>query len=268
MSMQRALLRALSSGVLNGMGDFFLKRHIWTVEGGEAAGLRLHLPQNREYIFGTSEVAVQETLGRYLRPGGVFYDVGANVGFFTLIAARMVGPEGRAYAFDPVAENIETVQKNALLNGFGNVRAFEVAAGRSAGVAEFLMTHWDGGGTLSSSAVRPTEPQSRRSVQVVTLDDLIASQHLERPTLVKVDVEGVELDVLEGMARTIAAAMPVVLCEIDDGDRESFLRRWQQLDDRLMSFGYSVSHLRSSYPNTNWFVGHSLAVPPSTGGTS
>jgi FkbM family methyltransferase len=136
-----------------------------------------------------SEAPVQEALGRHLRPGGVFYDVGANVGFFSLIAARLVGPTGRVHAFEPVAENAAAVRENARLSGLANVVLHEVAVGRGAGSGQMLLTAWDGGGALSTSVVRPPAPSATRTVRVVALDDFAAAERLPRPALVKCRIQ-------------------------------------------------------------------------------
>jgi len=229
-------------------------------------GLRMVLPQNRDYVLGTSEIPVQQALSAHLRPGDVFYDIGANVGFFSLLAARLVGSSGAVCAFEPVAENAATVRQNAALNDLKNVRIVEVAVGSEPGVAEFLLTEWDGGGTLAISAVQATEPVSRRTVPVDPLDDLIVDQHLPRPSFVKIDVEGVEMQVFEGMSRTLAESMPILLYEVDDGSKGAFERRWRQLDDYIVALGYRVTRLTNSYPNAHWYVGHSLALPPTMPG--
>jgi FkbM family methyltransferase len=263
MSYQQLLLKTLSSGALRrfGLGQRYLNHRTWVVEGGEGAGLRLRLPQNGDYISGQSEIPVQRELARHVRPGDVVYDIGANVGFFSLIAGRLVGRAGCVYSFEPVAENAASTCENVRLNNLANVTLFDVAVGRSSGTAELLLTDWDGGSSLSTSAVKPDEPISKRTVQVVALDDLVDREGLRAPTFVKIDVEGVELDVLMGMSRTIASSKPILLYELDDGNNDSFQRRWAELDAYVTEFGYKVAHLKPSYGNVGWNVGHSLAIP-------
>ena len=258
---QRILLRALSSRVLGTALERMLRRSVWEIEQGTGTGLKLRLPQNRDYILGLSEPPVQRALAEYLHPGDVFYDIGANVGFFSLLAARTVGPGGCVCAFEPVAANAESIRDNADLNDLRNLRVLEMAIGRSARVAEFLLTGWDGGGSLSEAAVRPSDVVSRVDVRVAALDDMIRAEGLPQPDLVKIDVEGAEMDVLAGMSATIRDRSPVLLYEVDDEDRAEFQRRWRELDSYVTGFGYEVRHLESSYPNERWQVGHSLAVP-------
>jgi FkbM family methyltransferase len=261
MTYQRILLRLLSSNLPGRSWRRFLRRRIWTIEDGEGAGLKLNFSQNSDYILGSSESPVQKALGKQFHPGDVFYDIGANVGFFSLIAAKGVGPTGCVYSFEPVSENVVSIRQNAKVNQLENIRPFEVAVGRISGNEELLLTEWNGGATLSSSVVKTSEPVSIRNVRVVALDDFIQEEKLRTPTLVKIDVEGSELDVVQGMSRTVAKSKPVLLYEIDDGRRDAFRIRWQELDQYVAGFGYKILHLEESYPGINWNVGHSLALP-------
>jgi FkbM family methyltransferase len=259
--LQKALLKAFSLPLAGRIGQQFLRDRLWRVENGQGAGLKVTFPQNRDFITGLSEIPVQNALARHLPRGGTFYDVGANVGFFSLISARMVGPSGNVYAFEPVAANVKAVRANAGANSFHNVHVFEVAVSNAPGAQELLLTDWDGGGMLETSAVPAASPTGRVCVSVVVLDDFIRAQKLLPPTFVKIDVEGVEFEVLQGMSRTLAEHKPVLLYEIDDGDKQSFTRRRSALDQFVAGFGYDVSHLEESYPGTGWNVGHTLALP-------
>ncbi len=218
MTYQRALLRLCSLPVLRGPGQTFLRRRVWRVERGTGAGLRIRFPQNQDYITGMSELPVQNEIARGLRPGGVFYDVGANVGFFSLIAGRLVGAQGQVCAFEPNPPNAAAIRDNAGLNGMTNVRVFEVAAGQDTKTAELWRTDWDGGGVLSSSAVKPATTVDRIVVQVVSLDHFILAEHLPPPTFVKIDVEGAELEALHGLRESILRWRPVLLYD----------RRWRR----------------------------------------
>ena len=95
------------------------------VLSGVASGLKFNSgPASAAYALGRNERPVQEALATYLQPGDVFYDVGANVGFFTIVGAKLVGTAGRVYAFEPVAANAGQVHHNAAINGFEHVQSF------------------------------------------------------------------------------------------------------------------------------------------------
>ena len=258
---QRILLKMLTAGRLPEPALRYLSRRPWRIEGGEAAGLKLGFPQNLEFVRGSSEIPVQRCIVAYLAPGGVFYDVGANIGFFSLLAAKRVQRHGAVYAFEPLTENAAAIQRNARMNGLTNLSVSEVAVDENSGTGALFLTDWDGGCSLSTAVVAPSVSVGQRAVRVIALDDLIESAALRPPTLVKIDVEGAELGVLRGMIRTIAAFKPALVYEVDDGDRAAFDRRWNALDQFVSGLGYKVTHLDDSYPHLNWNVGHSLAVP-------
>jgi FkbM family methyltransferase len=258
---QRALLSLLEAGLLRGAMKRLAQRQIWHVQSGEAAGLKLVMPQNLDFVRGSTEPPMQRCVASHLGPGDVFYDIGANVGFFSLLAMTRVGSAGAAYAFEPVHENAATIRQNARLNHFGALSVFELAIDDGSRRAPLFVTAWDGGSSLSKVAVPPTAALEQRSVEVVSLDALIDRERLRPPTLVKIDVEGAELGVLRGMVKTIERFKPVLVYEVDDGDETNFQRRWQELDAVVAALGYHITHLEDSYANTHWFVGHSLAVP-------
>lgn len=261
MRYQRLLTKLASLPVLGATVHELMKRRVWTVEQGSGAGLKLRFPQNQDYVLGSSELPVQTEMAKHLSPGDVFYDVGANTGFFSLIAARIVGPQGHVCAFEPLAPNAAAIADNARLNAMTQLRVFEVAVGSEARQDELLVTEWDGGGALSRYPVGPSGSVSRTPVRVVPLDEFIPERGLPLPTFVKIDVEGAELEVIEGMTGTIARCRPVLLYEVDDGDRSRFARRWAELDERVRSLGYEIVRLENAYPDLKWNVGHSVALP-------
>jgi FkbM family methyltransferase len=256
MTIQGALLRANSFRVLRPV----LRLRTWRVESGQAAGLLLRFPQNAEYIRGTSELPVQNALAEVLSSGQVFYDVGANVGFFSLIAAKLVGDSGKVFAFEPLSENAEAMRRNARLNGMSNVTVVEAAVGSASGSGELHVTDWDGGSTLIKSALPHGNSECSRAVKVITLDDFVRENHVPLPSVIKIDVEGLEAEVLHGALETILVSRPTLIYEVDDADEVGLQKRWSELDEYVRGLGFNVEHLQSSYPEMAWKVGHSLAV--------
>src|SRR5580658_10208738 len=93
-----------------------------TIARGQGRGLRFNPAGTHPgYALGTSEPEIQELLAANVKPGSVMWDVGANVGFLTLIAARLVGPNGQVVAFEPLPSNCEAIRRNLALNQMGNV---------------------------------------------------------------------------------------------------------------------------------------------------
>ena len=236
------------------------------IRQGLAAGLRLRLDgATRAMLAGRYEEPVQMALAERLRPGDGFVDVGANVGFFALLAGRAVGPDGWVLAVEPVPANAARIRANAALNRLPRVTVVEAAAGAVDGAGELELARHNGGGALSSAPV-PPDACGRITVPVVTVDTLLAGSRLPPPTLVKIDVEGSEAEALNGMRGTIARHHPAILFEVDAPTREDAERRFAELAAMLAAQGYGVDTLPDAYPAGDWTVLHGLAVVSATGG--
>jgi FkbM family methyltransferase len=172
------------------------------IQKGEGRGLRFNPGSaNAGYLLGTSEPAMQFALARLIRPTMTVYDIGANVGFFSVIAARLVGPHGRVIAFEALPENAEQLVANALLNNFENIIVRCEALGNENGFTAFFAADESTLGRLKT--LGPPDPAAREiTVPVRQLDRLIAGSDLPLPGLVKLDVEGAEVAVLLGACET------------------------------------------------------------------
>lgn len=235
---------------------------VHVIEAGEGRGLKIanRRQADRAMRLGTYEAAIQRCIADNLGPADVFVDIGANVGFFSLIAARRVGPDGRVYAFEPVAENAASIVRSSRLNGMSNVDVYAEAVGARTYRTELILAQHIGGAMLASAG---TPPDFAGSVQVdvVSLDDVIGTRKLRRPTLVKIDVEGAEMDVLQGMRRTLCSARPTLIYEVDDETRNGLEEKCGEIASFLDSAGYKIWPLPTSYANASWHVEHMLARP-------
>jgi FkbM family methyltransferase len=192
--------------------------------------------------------------GTYLGPGMVFVDVGANFGCFTLLAASRVGPSGTVLAVEPSSREVDELRSNLALNGIENVAIAPVAVGEVAGVATLLVAEEEHSGhNTLGSFVYDTKLLSYEAVKVTTLDDLVDANRLERVDLVKIDVEGAELRVLEGAGAVLRERRPVILMELQ---RSSLQAQGASPDDILrlldvagyLVFGFDPA---SGYPSAS-----------------
>jgi len=228
---------------------------------GVGCGLRFDPgASNSAYASGDNELPVQDAFATYLGRGDVFYDVGANVGFFTVLGARLVGEGGRVVAFEPVPSNADKVRRNADLNGFANITVVEKAVSDRSGHGELVVAAYSGGSALSTTTP-PPDATSRLDVELVTLDEVVDSGAYPAPGFVKIDVEGTELEVLRGMSGVLARNRPIVICEIDDADREGYDAKFGPAVDFLRAAGYEIEPLDDSYVGGDWLVGHFVAIP-------
>jgi FkbM family methyltransferase len=183
------------------------------IRHGEAAGMWIAPFQaNPGYALGTSEPHVQRFLAVNLRAGQVFYDVGANVGFLTLVGARAVGQSGRVYSFEPLPDNVAVLKHNVGLNRLSQVEIVEAAVADASGRSEFAI----GTSTTGRLTSDARAEKSHLAVRTVSLDDAVAGMGFAPPHVVKIDVEGAEGRVLSGMAAIISEFRPVILCEIHE----------------------------------------------------
>jgi FkbM family methyltransferase len=196
------------------------------VVAGPGKGLRLHLRgSNPGYLVGGSEPDVQRMVAR-LGPGDVLYDVGANIGFFSLIAARN---GATAIAFEPSPTAATLLRRNARANQL-DIQLFTVAIGEAPGHALLSADQH-----LTARIGHHGTP-----VRVVRLDDV---DDIPPPTLVKIDVEGFETHVLRGMTRILRTHNPLIICEIHDRNLSGCM-------DILKELGYqSELHSNGGMPH-------------------
>ena len=180
---------------------------------------------------GTYEATKQRAFAAAVRPGYVVYDVGANVGFYSLLASRLVGPRGRVMAFEPAPANLRYLRRHVALNHSANVEVVDAAVSDR----ERFMRFDEG----------PNRYEGRLAahggieVRCVSLDEF-ASTHAH-PDVIKIDVEGGELDVLRGAAGLLASRRVTILLATHS---EQLRRECRQLLDES---GYSSTEIDGAH---------------------
>lgn len=172
--------------------------------GGALRG-RWWLPASRGKVLrilnGTYEREQTRLFQEHVRPGATVLDVGAHVGYYTLLSAVLAGPRGRVHAFEPNPHNADFLRRHVRINHLGNVTVEQAAVSDRAGTARFDFGTGSGTGHLADAGAL--------EVRTLRLDDYCA-QHRLAPTAVKVDVEGAEMSVLAGGRETLARHRPVI----------------------------------------------------------
>ncbi len=229
----RGLLKPLA--LLTGRGEL-------AILGGLAVGLRIDARSFKPWgaqayavLTGTHEIQVQQAIVRSARAGDQVWDVGANIGYLALVAARIVGPTGRVVAIEPDAQCAAAIRTNAQLNDLEHVEVVEAAASNENGTADLVVVR-DRLWTRLASVGDHHQSEQRVSVRTVKLDDVEGPP----PTLVKIDVEGAELEVIAGMQRLLNQARPIVVCEMHGLN--------QEFCAAMHAAGYVVSNLDGPEP--------------------
>ncbi|HEY3901052.1 MAG TPA: FkbM family methyltransferase [Chthoniobacter sp.] len=234
------------------MGEFNI-----TVKGGcRPCAMRLQLdpayPPEKfiiEHLAAGSfcEPDIAEIFLRVLREGDTVVDVGANVGFFTVLAAALVGPGGRVVSFEPDPSNFARLQANVQANGFTHVTLINRPVSDHAGPVSFFLNSDDSGGSaLWDPAQYPGNVLTQANPRVLSLESTTLDAELERLALpsvrlLKVDTEGAEHQVVRGARRLLAnRGIPFVVAELHPFGLEKLGTNQRALRDDMASAGYDT----------------------------
>jgi FkbM family methyltransferase len=187
------------------------------------------------------ERSEQRVLWSQLKAGFTFVDVGAHVGFYTLMAAKRVGPEGRVFSFEPDPDTCRRLVRNVRANAglAPKIRVFESAVSDREGVAQIYRTT---PGNMGANTLTPGGGAPAMPVVTTTLDRMFADESIDPGrALVKIDAEGGELIALRGFQGTLSGkAKPVLVVEAGDKHLRRAGASSEQLVLELESFGYRL----------------------------
>lgn len=224
-----------------------VEEEVVSVEGCAIVIDRHDMVIGRAIREGAYEPATTEIVRRLVRSGHTVVDVGANVGFFTMLAARCAGPTGCVLAFEPAPHNFRLLQKSVALNGLTNVELHREALSDASGSVELIQ--WERRNSGSFHLINdPTWQGARYPAEARRFDDLFAGPRLD---LVKIDVEGAEGLVLAGMWRAIERFRPVILFEyspaaIADISRRDGTEALAELRARRYAIAEAKAYLRGA----------------------
>ena len=213
------------------------------------------------------EQGEQKFLLGFLQPGMVVLDIGAHHGFYTLLASPRVGNRGRVVAFEPSPREREHLQRHIWINRCTNVTVEPLALGDHRGIEELFICLGQETGCNSLRPPAISEPTHPVQTLVTTLDEYLAESHIGHVDFVKLDVEGAELEVLQGALGLLGhKPRPVILVEVDDTRTEPWGYRGAQIYEFLVNRdfrGFSVTsagRLQPCLPKEH-FHENLIAVP-------
>jgi FkbM family methyltransferase len=192
---------------------------------------------------GIFEMREVEIIKKMLYPGDTFIDVGANIGYLSVIGAGRVGKNGQVHSFEPVPEYYQRLKKMALMNPDYKIIINQWALGETEGVAQIDITGHDniGFNTLVPGFMKPEDRKQSVNVPVRRLDKYIQEHKLNNIALIKIDTEGFEFEVLKGLKDCLINPQfrPAILCEITPQVYSLMGYQLKDLFDYMKGFGYS-----------------------------
>jgi FkbM family methyltransferase len=170
-------------------------------------GARMFVPSDPHFfcfVLGTHENHIAEILVRHVRPGDVCFDVGANIGYFSAMLANLVGPAGEVFAFEPVPENYSVLEKNAAMAATQGLRIHTRKAAVSAehGELRIVRKQWS---TYHEVAPITSEQPDAERIPAIPIDEVISGLSGRAVSMLKIDVEGHELPVVQGLKGSLEA---------------------------------------------------------------
>lgn len=190
-----------------------------TIQGGILEGMRFKRfmwTYNDLYVTGDFESDVQKAFADHLKPGQVVYDIGSNAGFMTLLASKLVGPTGTVIAFEPIRKTASQLAAQVKVNGLKNVIVKNCAVSDREGVLRMSIDRYSCMARLVECASDNSEGSTYEEVPTTTLDKVV-TEH-PAPDLLKIDVEGAEMMVLNGAAGLLRDRRPVIIIELHSED--------------------------------------------------
>jgi FkbM family methyltransferase len=195
-------------------------------------------------LDGYWEIWLTQFMARTVAAGATVVDVGANYGYYSLLLADLVGPEGHVFAIEPNPEAAGLLRRSLGLNGFtGQTSVHQLAAGASDGGTASLFVPEGEPKNAAIAAAAPAQGGRSHEVAVRTLDSLLAGRRID---FLKIDAEGAEQGIVEGMERIFADQRPAMVLEFNAAryaDPEAFLQRLLRIYGVLRHVGYDGSAL-------------------------
>lgn len=154
-------------------------------------------------LAGIREPRHTDLIKDIVKPGDIVFDIGANIGYYALLESRLVGPNGKIYAIEPVPTNVELLKNNIKLNNFNNIEVFQLAISDKDGENQIYLSeksNW-------CSMINNSEKTGSIPVKTAKLDTFVRGKKF--PDLVRMDVEGYEIEIINGMDEMLSASNPL-----------------------------------------------------------
>jgi FkbM family methyltransferase len=234
------------NGVLRSARVPFVARTVW---GGEFRGNTADIIQRYIYLYGIWEPNLTAWLSERLRPGDTFVDIGANIGYYAVLAGKLVGPQGRIVAVEPFPKTLESLVANVKANGLTNVRFVAEAVSDIESTVPLFEAPVHNVGANSIVAI----PHFRAigTVAARPIAAILRADEIQRARVVKIDVEGVEVEAVHGLLPALRDIRNDCELVIEVGGApppaRDALTAFRQIYDALATLGFRCYRLTNSY---------------------
>jgi FkbM family methyltransferase len=190
------------------------------------------------YLFGDFEPPTIKFIESYIQKGFVIFDIGANVGYHTLIFSHLVGENGKVFSFEPEPENFATLNNNILINNIKNVITINKAVSDKKAVLDFYVSNSFNKGTHSLVYNPIQHSEVSIKIDCLPLNDFIVERSISKIDFIKIDVEGAEHEVIKGMESVIMRFKPAMLVEVNNDAQVTHGLSSKELKEYICNFGY------------------------------
>jgi len=245
--------------------------HLWWLEGTVTAATRSgdmltidasDIVGRYIYYFGIWEPNLTEWLRRVLRPGDVFVDVGANIGYFSVLASRLVGPDGLVVAVEPIPELHRQLEQNIAANGIANVRAVCGAAWDAHTSLDMFTREAGPSGTSTAYAswAERWHLVSAATVPAMPLSATLHPREIARARVIKIDAEGAEWRIIRGLYDVLSASRPdlEIVVEVAPKLLEQDHSSPEAIAALLAQHGFHPYRLDNKYEASAYYNGESV----------
>jgi FkbM family methyltransferase len=191
--------------------------------------------QRNLLVTGRWDSEIGRVLQLYLKPGSTFVDIGANIGYFSLMASRLVGEKGMVFSFEPSRRALEILLKHIRINRCSNIVVISTGIGEQNSLGHLRLATPNNIG--ASSFREKLSAVGEELTAVVSLDKLFDGMEIT-PDLIKIDVEGYELHALRGMTQLLRRCSPTVICEVTEDFLSDLGASATQICDLVEGLGY------------------------------
>ncbi|MFI6578076.1 FkbM family methyltransferase [Nocardiopsis sp. NPDC050513] len=214
------------------------------------------------YTFGTWEPHLTAWITHRLNTGDTFVDVGANIGYYTMLASHLVGPPGHVAAIEPVPRFHQHLQATLLLNEAHNVRTIDQAIAEEPGRVEMFLA--DPGNLGGASTIRPRHVHEAFHVDAAPLPDILTPAEIRDARLIKIDVEGAEAAAVQSLAPLLDLLRPDVELIIEITPR-TLAKQGLEVEDvigPLRAAGFHTYRIANDYDPTTYLTAIGAPEPP------